>query len=467
MSRRSHPPRPRPRRSSLGPWRLALLAACPLAACEPNVQNVPVRIELPEESSELETADNLSLVLDPEGVVAQYDVDGLDFVVSLEIEAPEQVSTLSVYLAQATELLAWGRSDAFIPAGSVDTLAVFLGRAGTLSTLKGAITAPDAELMAAQAPGRGVLLVDGAGETALFRSYTWSFAEAAPLDPVPPVGEGALLPDLSGGVTRLSWETQWFASRYDPAADFWLLSLAPAPALRPGAALLPAPAGDRVYLLGGGGRLDGTAVALLPDAGGELETATISAFDLDRPRDGATALWLPRPSQSTDRIVVVGGEDPGPLVWSWPDGAAAGSPSSWTGARCILPLEGESRVWCAGGLVDGAATARLVEVDLGDPATPAVTIYEDLFPVPVRDPGLWVDSGAVYAQAEGLLWRLEPPEDAGVPPSPVEIDAGALRATGGYFIRLGSGATFLAGGVTAEGTPVDRWQVFTPDPPAP
>ena len=103
-----------------------MLCGLSLGGCEPLVREVPVRLEIPEESDVLAEADNLSLYLSPDDTVAQYDVDGLDFAVGLEVDNSDVIRTLAVYLARGTDLLAWGLSEPFVSNAGADTLAVFL-----------------------------------------------------------------------------------------------------------------------------------------------------------------------------------------------------------------------------------------------------------------------------------------------------------------------------------------------------
>jgi len=453
-------------RARLGLTLSLCLSSALLAGCEPVVREVPVRLEIPEESDLLATADNLSLVVSPDGTVAQYDVAGLDFAVGLEVENSDVIRTLAVYLAHGTELLAWGLSDPFISNAGTDTLAVFLGLPGRLATLQGLIAAPKADLLAAAALGRGVALVSPDGETALFESYTWTFQSASPLKSPPDPTLGALVPDISGGVVRLVWEQDPSAHRFDPGADLWLpLSFDPPLVAKPGAVMLRAPSKDRIYLFGGGGELDATAVGLLPDAGGALATAPLDDALLDRDRAGGTAAHVLGPSQSNDRVIVFGGATLGPTLWVWPGNLTAGADDRWVQAACVSPDPTRSSlVWCLGGLRADVPTADLMVLDLSDEAAPDLLEFPGTLPVPAEQVHAWTEDGAVYAQAEGRLWRL------GVSPSELgpfevtEIMPDALRARGGQFIRLESGVTFLAGGTTLDGDPVARWQVFTPEP---
>ncbi len=453
-------------RARLGLTLFACVGASPLGGCEPLVREVPVRLELPEESDLLASADNLSLVVSPDGTLAQYEVAGVDFSVGLEVENSNVIRTLAVYLAQGTSLLAWGLSDPFISNSGGDTLAVFLGLPGRLSTLQGLIASPTAELLAAAALGRGAVLLDPDGDTAVFESYTWTFQPASALLDPPDPTLGALSSDIDGGVVRLVWEQDPSAHRFDPGADLWLpLSFDPALDPRPGAALLELPVRDRVYLFGGGGSLDAVAIGLLPDAGGALATATLGDATLDRERPGATAVYVSGTTQSNDRVILFGGSTLGPPLWVWPGNLTAGADARWTDAACVRPdPDRAGLVWCLGGVRDDAPTADLMALDLSDEAALTLTDLPGTLPIPAEDVHAWTEDGAVYAQAEGRLWRLAVSASDLGPSEVSEIMPDALRARGGHFIRLGSGATFLAGGTTLNDDPVERWQVFTPEP---
>ena len=383
-------------------------AAPTLGACEPLVREVPVRLEIPEESDLLAPADNLSLVVSPDGTVAQYEVSGLDFAVGLEVGNSDVIRTLAVYLAQGTSLLAWGLSDPFVANAAGETLAVFLGLPGRLSTLQGLITEPSAELLAAGAIGRGAVLLSPGGDTAVFESYTWIFQPASTLNDPPDPTLGALASDIEGGVVRLVWEQDPSAHRFDPGADLWLpLTFDPPIEPRPGASLLELPVGDRVYLFGGQGSLDAVAIGLLPDAGGALATAPLEDALLDRERPGATAVYVDGATQSNDRVMLFGGATLGAALWMWPGNLTAGEDLRWSDAACVRPdPDRAGLVWCLGGLRDDLPTADLMVIDLSDPAAPTLLEIPNLLTVPAEDVHAWTEDGAVYAQAEGRLWRL-------------------------------------------------------------
>jgi hypothetical protein len=406
------------------------------------------------------------LVVSPDGTLAQYDVSGLDFAVGLEVDNSDLIRTLAVYLAQGTSLLAWGMSDPFIANAAGETLAVFLGLPGRLSTLQGLIAEPSADLLASAAIGRGAVLLSPGGGTAVFESYTWSFQTASTLNDPPDPTLGALASDIEGGVVRLVWEQNPSAHRFDPGADLWLpLTFEPALDARPGGSLLELPVRDRVYVFGGGGSLDAVAIALLPDAGGALATAPLEDALLDRERPGATAVYVDGATQSNDRVILFGGSTLGPALWLWPGNLTAGEDLRWINAACVRPdPDRAGLVWCLGGLRDDLPTADLMVIDLSDPAAPTLSEVPNLLSVPAEDVHAWTEDGAVYAQAEGRLWRVALSASGLGPSSVDEIMSDALRARGGYFIRLGSGATFLAGGTTLTDDPVERWQVFTPEP---
>ncbi|MGB1699941.1 MAG: hypothetical protein ACPHRO_08315, partial [Nannocystaceae bacterium] len=364
-------PRPSRRRGALG---TLMLCGLSLGGCEPLVREVPVRLEIPEESDVLAEADNLSLYLSPDDTVAQYDVDGLDFAVGLEVDNSDVIRTLAVYLARGTDLLAWGLSEPFVSNAGADTLAVFLGLPGRLSTLRGLIEDPTPTLLAAPAYGRGALLLSPDGDTALFESYTWTFESASALKDPPDPALGALIGDAAGGILRVVWEEPITAIRFDPGADFWLpLTFEPALAPRPGAVTVTPPYPDRMYLLGGGGLMDATAVGLLPDAGGVLTTAPLDGVTLDRDRSGGTGLWVEGTARPNDRMIIFGGEETGPLLWMWPGNLTAGANAQWTGASCVQPDPGRlGLVWCLGGQRAQVPTQDLMIVDLREEDAPAL-----------------------------------------------------------------------------------------------
>src|SRR5690606_38342564 len=98
---------------------------------------------------------------------------------------------------------------------------------------------------------------------------------------------------------------------YDPASDVWSELSVDGSAdigLRPGAAVLADPDRSRVYLLGGGGATDAIAIDLLAGEDGSLAAAPVSAFELDAPRDHATALWIPQADNPTADVLLVGAE---------------------------------------------------------------------------------------------------------------------------------------------------------------
>ena len=161
------------RRLGSGLTAAALIAGSGVAAaaCDSSYP-LEIRVVLPEDDDELDRADNAALVLLPEGITANYDVDGTSFSVALEVEPDELNRAVELYLARGSELIAWGRSAVFVTQAPSDDLAMFIGRPGALSTYPGSLDAPDPEVLAAEAVGRGIVILGSAGETFLFSAFT-------------------------------------------------------------------------------------------------------------------------------------------------------------------------------------------------------------------------------------------------------------------------------------------------------
>jgi uncharacterized protein (TIGR00251 family) len=198
----------------------ALLLLAP--ACESS-QDLPIRVVFPEDL-DLARADNAVLRLSPQNLDVTYDISGPDFALELELEPDSLTSTLTLYLAQGPDLLAWGRSAPFVLSSPPADLALYVSPPGALSTFPGAITSPDPELLACPAFGRGMLLFNSDGGTGLFNSFDLATEIGATLDPaggLPDASDGALVPDSAGGVWRVAWAEQLRAFRYEPGDDEW------------------------------------------------------------------------------------------------------------------------------------------------------------------------------------------------------------------------------------------------------
>jgi hypothetical protein len=445
---------------------------------------------LPEDAVDLERADNAVLVLTPEGAAASFEVDGTAFALEIEVEPDEANRTIELYLARGGDLLAWGRSAAFVTKAPTDALAMFIGRPGALSTFPGAIDTPDAAVLGAEASGRGLVLLGSEGATFLFSSFTLEAEAGATLDlegnPLDPY-DGALVSDSVGGVIRLVWNQSLAAYRYDPGLDSWsTLEFSASLAGRSGAAHLQDSARERVLLFGGGEATDIVEIDLLAADDGTFQVRTLADVVLSGPRVGARARWITRAdSDEGEGIVLAGttvalansrGEQPRastPVLEFIPSDAdaspfTAGPEGSWHAIDC-LPLEiGANagpevtlRVLCGGGVRADAPTADglLVAISPGAWSADSVTVEEvpGLLIEPMAAP-LWLaDDSALYAQSDGS-WVTIARES-------LEADLGttsALRARGGHSVKLSTGATFLLGGEDEDGHAVDRWQVFTP-----
>jgi uncharacterized protein (TIGR00251 family) len=451
---------------------LGALAALWLAACEPNTSELGVKILLPEDSSDLEATDNVSLVLAPDGFVETFATDGLDFSIEIEVEPDDVPRDLSVYLAHGEDLLAWGRTPPFFLVGGGDPFAVFVGRPGTISTYPLIVDTPDPEVLAAAARGRGMIVLNADGATFFLDEYTFELQSAEPLSPVPDPADGALVSDALGGVVRVTWNDPPQAWRFDPGLDEWIdLALVnEGVGGREGAAhLVDAPL-EHLLLFGGGDATDVVAVDLVPGEDGVLEAAAIEDTVLDGPRPGATATWSTR--QETDEgetVVLFGADDSAlPTIFLTDPQIALGPEGPWTGGRCVQVDDQAGaadpiRMLCAGGIRGDAPTAdalllRLPPVGSDDP--PTSELLSDFLLVPMAD-ALWlVDEEAVYAQGAGRLLRADR-SDLAI----TEATAAVQRATEGQAVTLTTDATVLLGGVDVDDRAVDRWQVFMPAVP--
>jgi uncharacterized protein (TIGR00251 family) len=449
----------------------ALLLAAP--ACESSYA-FPIAVVLPDDTDDLERADNLTLEIGPNALQVNYDVDGTDFTVELELDPDSETRTLSMYLAEGTELLAWGRSAPFVLSAPPADLGIYLTPPGALSTFPGKIGHPDPARLAGPALGRGILMLDSDGATGLFNVFTLATESGATLEPkggLPDPGDGALIPDTRGNVWRVAWAESLRAFIYLPADDEWTTAaLGDGAGARPGAAHLQDATRERLLVLGGGEQRSVVEINLVPDDDDKYAVTTL-AQQLDAPRRGATALYLLRSDGDVgEGVVLVGSDDATtPLAYFLreDDGVAFGPAEAWTGMRCVQVERDDAaqkadyvRVLCLGGLRGATPTADAIVLNF-PPATaeqpPNIDVLPDFLPEPAADPRLFEDAAAIYAQS-GALWlridRSALTTEAFTSPSP--------RVRGGHSVLLSTGATFLVGGWTGEDRPVDHWHVFAP-----
>lgn len=454
--------------------RLGLASLLLVAAC---VNEVPfaVKVLVPDEEPTLERADNAALELTPGGA-SNFDVDGLDFSLEVSLEPDDTQRTLALYLAEGKKLLAWGRSAPFVLSSPTEGLAVFISPPGQLARFPGAIAEPDPELLVAVAPGRGAVMLDSAGHTALLNEFTLETDSGATLDAadLPAPDDGALVPDTGGGVWRLGWAGALRGYRYDPGGDAWTTGLFVGDELGPRehAAWLVDAALERVLVFGGGERSDIGQIDLRAETDG-THTVTLLDDPLDGPRRRARALYVTRAdTDEGEGVVIVGGDDPArPLAYDVGRRLAFGPAAAWTGLQCAPLAAGpadEVRILCVGGLRDGTPSSAGLLLHFPAPAEdkdPSLELVADLIPEAPADPRLFADDASLYAQfagPEGGTWRRIDRQDLTTEATP----GPALRARGGHSVSLGTGATFLLGGWTADDHAVDRWHVFVPALPS-
>ncbi|MBK8264300.1 MAG: DUF167 domain-containing protein [Nannocystis sp.] len=448
------------------------LALLVLAVSCAEVVDVPITLLIPEDASDLDRADNAALVLDPDGQLFQYDVDGLDFSLSIELPLDEAQRTLTLYLARGDELLAWGRSAPFILGGEDERLALLLGRPGALSTFPGAITSPRADLLLARAHGRGALLLDPDGVAYFLGERSLNLRAAAELvvdGDLPEPSDGVLVGAADGAVLRIAFSEPLRGWRFDPGADAWSpLAIAGAsPGDRRGAAALVDADARVLVILGGGESTTIAELDLTADTSGSHPLRLLDSPHLDAPRAGARAAWIPR--EAGGGVLLFGGhaDDLAPAYFAPEagEGAPLGPPGPWHGAACTrLDLDVAAaaavRVLCLGGVRGGEPTADALLITLPPAADSSAPIAEELpgwLPQAIPEPQLFADPRALYAQGAGHWLRIDRADL-----TRTQTPSAARRDRGGHSVLLGTGVTLLIGGADAEGAPVDRWQVFMP-----
>ena len=437
------------------PHRLGLGLAC-LLALPPSVgcsaeNELPLRVILPEDRSGLDDIDNATLVLDPDQELSSYAIDGVDFSLALTLPEGDGPFLATLYLAEGQTLAAWGQSVPFYSTAVSDgSLSLFAGYPGRLSTFPRTVGELDAGVWVAQLRNRGALLVEPDGDTFVFGTYALELGNANDLAAAETSVGGGLWSTLDGGALRLAWEGSPRASYFDPrVADWRELELGDLPSgLAPNAALAVSEDDEKLWILDATGA---TSVDL--DFDPEAETlalvTTRRPLALDRDRAGGTAVWV------DDELVVWGGATTGPLAFT-ERGGASGPEGSWTGASCWREPD-VRRVVCGGGLRDGVESSDLVELRADANGDWSVSEFPDALGAPMPSLIWLADDTALYAQGEA---RLRPLSRDTL--SPLAEDLPASRARGGHSIQLPTGATFLVGGTGFDGTPLQRWQVFTP-----
>lgn len=447
--------------------RLGLCGLCLLmsAGCPPNTQEIDVDVVTPEDTDELEAANNVAMVLEPGGGIFSGVADGLDFDLSVSLEPDDELRTLALYLARDESLLAWGRTAAFTYAAAARGISVFLGQPGGLSTFPLVLDLPDDGLLAAAAPGRGVVLLSSTGATSYIDGFTLETLEAASLSAPPAADDGVLVGDINGGVMRVAWSDGLRAHRFDPGDDTWVDVEhvgADAVGARAGAAWVVDGDAQVLSVIGGGAMLDVVAIDLAPDDDGTLAVGTVAGLQLDATRAGASARWATRDDGDVgEEVVLFGADDPTlPVLYLLRAGAATGPVGPWRDGQCVQLDPGTDgapvRMLCGGGTRDDVPTGDALVLTLGRDATASVELRPALLEPPMPSP-LWLaDDVAVYAQGESVLLPIDRATLARGEPRT------GLRGRGGQTVPLEGGATLVVGGSDATGAPSARMQVFTP-----
>ena len=438
----------------------ALVVACAYltlgSACE-SVTEVGLKVILPEDHSDLDTVDNLLLVLEPDGISESVSIDGLDFSVELELPADAALRA-NLFLARGSELKAWGRTTTFL-SSSAPGLALFLGRPGMLSTFPGTLDDPDPQLLAAALPGRGLFMLDSEGDTFLLSEFSYLVSAGETLDDAPSPNFGGMY-TVQEGVLRLAWGPSPRAARFDSEASTWTdLEFTPPTDLEFDAPTPSAPnPGASVSEFFVYGETQSWRVDLIdlddPDAAA-IEVGLGATHDGARP--GASALGLDL-GEAPTQYLVFGAPDDRAVFWT-EDAEAFGPTGPWIGGACaqVDPGVAQTQVLCVGGSRDGSPSADLLLLARASDGSWAVEELPQALPTALADPLWLVDETALYAQSDGQVVRIA--RDSLLPDAEV---SSAQRFAQGHSVELPTGATFLVGGLGNEGQPLTRWQVFMP-----
>lgn len=436
----------------LGAALLLATASMTSGGCQDIVTNVEVQLLLPQDATDLQRTNNVSVVLEPEGFAETLATDGLDFALSFERLPDATPRTLAVFLAEDDDLLAWGRTPPFTYGGAGGGVTLLVARPGVMGPLPLDFAEPDATARAATIAQLGVLVLASDGSTLFLDGYQYTLQAAASLPVTPAAADSRLVGAPDGSVVWISFGPAPTAWRFDVLADQWQpLPLGGDLTPRPGAATFIDPEAGTVRLFGGGQADDVVEVSTVGD--GPRELAVVEGLRLDGPRRGATAARL------GSHWVLVGGDDPtAPAVWRADAFDGAGPVGAWTGAACETLDASSPHLLCLGGLRDEMPTADALSLTLDAQGGLAVQVRPALLPAAMADPLVLADDGAVYAQGAGRWLRIDRGDLTITEPV-----GSATRAEGGSTTVLpGGAATLLVGGRDVDGVALTRWSVFAP-----
>lgn len=431
----------------------------PALACDVETTSVAVEVVFPEDASALQSADNVTVRLQP-GIEETFTVDGPEETFELELSQDDVSRQLELYYARGTTLLGYGRTPPFTYLGAQSVaLRLLVAYPGALTPFPGTFDLVDANTIAAGVDGLGMVAVTGDGTTIFVDGHSLELKNAMPWPtdrPRPEPGTGAFVSAGVGSVAWLRWTTELEVVRFDAIENTWTIvpCMGDAADGRTGAAFLQDPNGGSLLLFGGGERSDVARVDLSDPA--EVRSSIEATLELDDPRAGAEAI-----ASAAGEILLVGGSNATrPRVWALRRREGAGPTGDWTGLRCqLIPGGGSEResVVCAGGSRAGMPTADALL--LGIPATGPIEVDEQMgwLSAPAADVRWFADELAVYAQAASMWDRFALPDlgrDALASP--------ATLVTGGQRIVFPTGVTFVVGGADETGRAENRWYVFAP-----